>query len=152
MFGSHSFIRSNRLNFDKICIFHKHLRSSCGAEKKFVKKNLQKRISPIEFHICYILTKRSLQKNYERNPFCGQNSIWGSYRDWLLNLLSNFPSLFVIGLKLKMIRWAIWNVSKDKRCTARRYSILVHYFYTELGHVSKKMALFSFPLSFALGL
>ena len=37
-FGSHSFIRSNRLNFDKICIFHKHLRSSCGAETKFVKK------------------------------------------------------------------------------------------------------------------
>ena len=30
---------SNRLNFDKICIFHKHLRSSCGAERKFVKKN-----------------------------------------------------------------------------------------------------------------
>ena len=27
-----------RLNFDKICIFHKHLRSSCGAERKFVKK------------------------------------------------------------------------------------------------------------------
>ena len=25
------------------------------------------------------------------------------------------------------------------------------YFYTELGHISKKMALFSFPLSFALG-
>ena len=39
------------------------------------KKNLQKRISPIYFHICYILIKRSLQKNYERNPFCGQNSI-----------------------------------------------------------------------------
>ena len=34
--------------------------------------------------ICYILIKRSLQKDYERNPFCGQNSIWGSYRDWLL--------------------------------------------------------------------
>ena len=30
--------------------------------------------------------------------------------------------------------------------------ILVHCFYTELGQVSKKMALFSFPLSFALGL
>ena len=26
------------------------------------------------------------------------------------------------------------------------------YFYIELGHVSKKMALFSFPLSFAIGL
>ena len=30
--------RSNRLNFDKICIFHKHLRSSCGTERKFVNK------------------------------------------------------------------------------------------------------------------
>ena len=27
-----------RLNFDKICIFHKHLRSPCGAERKLVKK------------------------------------------------------------------------------------------------------------------
>ena len=34
-----------------------------------------------------MLIKRSLQKNYQRNPFCGQNSIWGSYRDWLLNFL-----------------------------------------------------------------
>ena len=33
-----------------------------------------------------MLIKRSQQKNYERNRFCGQNSIWGSYRDWLLNL------------------------------------------------------------------
>ena len=31
-------MRSNQLNFDKIWIFHKHLRSSCGAEKKFVRK------------------------------------------------------------------------------------------------------------------
>ena len=46
-FGSHSLIRSNRLNFDKICIFHKHLRSSCGAERKFVKKNFQERISRV---------------------------------------------------------------------------------------------------------
>ena len=30
----------NRLNFDKICIFHKHLRSSCGDERKFVKKKI----------------------------------------------------------------------------------------------------------------
>ena len=31
----------------------------------------------VAFHIniCYILIKRSLQKNYERNPFCEQNSI-----------------------------------------------------------------------------
>ena len=33
-----------------------------------------------------MLIKRSQKKNYERNRFCGQNSIWGSYRDWLLNL------------------------------------------------------------------
>ena len=45
--GSHSFIRSNRLNFDNICIFYKHLKPTCDAERKFVKKNLQKRISLI---------------------------------------------------------------------------------------------------------
>ena len=34
-----SFIWSTQLNFDKICIFHKHLRPSCGAERKFAEKN-----------------------------------------------------------------------------------------------------------------
>ena len=32
-------IRSNRLNFDNICIFYKHHRPTCGAERKFVKKS-----------------------------------------------------------------------------------------------------------------
>ena len=39
-FGSHSFIRSNRLNFGNICIFHKHLMPTCGAEKKLFKKKI----------------------------------------------------------------------------------------------------------------
>ena len=39
-------------------------------------------------NICYILNKRNLPKNYERNPFCGQTSIWGSYRDWLLKTVT----------------------------------------------------------------
>ena len=39
-----------------------------------------------------------------------------------------------------------------RTCDVRHVGILVHCFYTELGQVSKKMALFSFPLSFALGL
>ena len=30
---------ANRLKFDKIRIFQKHLRSLCGAERKLVKKN-----------------------------------------------------------------------------------------------------------------
>ena len=30
------------MNFVKIPTFHKHLRSFCGAERKLVKKNLQK--------------------------------------------------------------------------------------------------------------
>ena len=30
------------MNFDKICIFDNHLRPSCGAEKKFVKKKIYK--------------------------------------------------------------------------------------------------------------
>ena len=43
-----------------------------APKENSLKKNLQKRISPIKFHICYILIKRSLQKNYERNPSCGK--------------------------------------------------------------------------------
>ena len=40
-----------------------------------------------------------------------------------------------------------------RTCDVRHVGILVHYFYTELGQVSKKKkALFSFPLSFASGL
>ena len=41
-------LSGDRLNFDNICIFHKHLRPTCDAERKFVKKKkLQKRISLI---------------------------------------------------------------------------------------------------------
>ena len=56
-------------------------------------------------------------------------------------IISNFPRLFVIRLKLRMIRCAIWNVSQDMRCTACRYSISFLY---KLGQVSKKMLCFLF--------
>ena len=32
------FYPEQSVEFDKICIFQRHLRSSCGAERKFVKK------------------------------------------------------------------------------------------------------------------
>ena len=98
--GSHSFIRSNRLNFDKICIFHKHLRSSCGAERKFLKKIYRSEFVQSSFIFVIYLLKEVYRKNYERNPFCGQNSIWGSYRDWLL-------SRDVIG-RLSVKPWCYW--------------------------------------------
>ena len=72
--------------------------------KKIRLKNLQKQISPIWFHFCYILIKRSLQKNYERNPLCGQNSIWGSYRDWLLRTIEIIDLLLVFVLLPRFFR------------------------------------------------
>ena len=69
------------------------------------------------------------------------------------NLRWNFPRLFVSLLNFRMIRCAAWNVFKDMRCTtcmARRYFVFTNYY--KLVQVSKQIALFSFPLSFALGL
>ena len=49
------------------------------------------------YPLLYILIQRSLQKMYERNPFCGQNSIWRSYRDWLLSVaLISETLIFII--------------------------------------------------------
>ena len=48
---------SNSLNFDKICIFHKHLRFSCGAERKFVKKKKYRSefLQPSFIFVIYLL-------------------------------------------------------------------------------------------------
>ena len=50
------------MNFDKIRTFHKHLMPSRGAERKFVKKNLQKRISPFSFTFVIYLLKEVYRK------------------------------------------------------------------------------------------
>ena len=57
------------------------------------------------FVIC--LLKEVYRKNYERNPFCGQNSIWGSYRDWLLKwarVFKTFSRLFQFAEKVRCRR------------------------------------------------
>ena len=52
--GRTFFSRSNRFNFDKICMFQKHLGSSWAAERKFVKK---KKITEANFSnvVSYLL-------------------------------------------------------------------------------------------------
>ena len=53
-----SFIRSNRLNFVKIRIFHKHLRSLCGAERKLVKKIYRSEFLQTSFiFVIYLFTE-----------------------------------------------------------------------------------------------
>ena len=64
-----------------------------------------------------------------------------------VNHLNLLPRLFVIGLKLRMIRWAIWNVSKDMRCRALRYLIL---YWTRPRFEKNGVVFFSFVVRFRL--
>ena len=84
---SDSFIGSNRLNFDKIRIFHKDPRSLREAIRKFVKKNYRSEFLQSSFVLLYTYLKKSTEKLWAKS-ICGQNLIWGSYRDWLLTLSS----------------------------------------------------------------
>ena len=62
-FGTRSFIRTNRLNFDKIRIFHKRLRSLCGAERKLVKKKItEANFSNLVSNLLYTYLKKSTEK------------------------------------------------------------------------------------------
>ena len=81
--GSHSFIRSNRLNFDKICISDKHLRSSCGAERKFVKKIYRSEFLQSSFIFVIYLLKEVYRKILSEIHFVGKTR-YEDYRDWLL--------------------------------------------------------------------
>ena len=49
--------------------------------KIFTEENFSNLVS----YLYYTYWKQSMKK-YERNLFCGPESIWRSYRDWLLNL------------------------------------------------------------------
>ena len=66
------FIRSNRLNFDKICLFHKHLRSSCGAERKFVEKIYRSEFLQSSFIFVIYLSKEVYRKKISEIHFVGK--------------------------------------------------------------------------------
>ena len=51
------------MNFDKICIFHKHLRSSFGAERKVLKKKFtEANFSNLVSYLLYAYQKKSTEK------------------------------------------------------------------------------------------
>ena len=51
------------MNFDNICIFHKHLRPTCDAEKKFVKKKItEANFSNLVSYLLYAYQKKSTEK------------------------------------------------------------------------------------------
>ena len=66
------FMRSNRLNFDKICIFRKHLRSLCGAERKFVKKICRSEFLQSSFIFVIYLLKEIYRKIMSEIHFVGK--------------------------------------------------------------------------------
>ena len=61
-FGTRSFIRSDRLDFEKIRIFHKNLRSLRDAERKLVKKNYRSEFLQSSFILLYTFLKKSTEK------------------------------------------------------------------------------------------
>ena len=51
------------MNFDNICIFHKHLRPTCGAERKFVEKKItEANFSNLVSYLLYAYQKKSTEK------------------------------------------------------------------------------------------
>ena len=70
--GRTLFFRSHRLNFDKICIFHKHLRSSCGAERKFVEKIYRSEFLQSSFIFVIYLSKEVYRKIMIEIHFVGK--------------------------------------------------------------------------------
>ena len=51
------------MNFDNICIFHKHLRPTCDAERKFVKKQItEANFSNLVSYLLYAYQKKSTEK------------------------------------------------------------------------------------------
>ena len=51
------------MNFDNSCIFHKHLRPTCDAEKKFVKKKISEaNFSNLVSYLLYAYQKKSTEK------------------------------------------------------------------------------------------
>ena len=51
------------MNFDNICIFHKHLRPTCGAERKFVEKKItEANFSNLVSYLLYAYEKKSTEK------------------------------------------------------------------------------------------
>ena len=68
------FILSDRLNFDKIRVFHKHLRSLCGGERKFAKKIYRSEFLQSSFiFVMYLLTE--VYRKILSEAYCEQNSI-----------------------------------------------------------------------------
>ena len=67
-----SFIQSNRLNFVKIRIFHKHLRSLCGAERKLVKKIYRSEFLQTSFIFVIYLFKEVYGKIMSEIYFVGK--------------------------------------------------------------------------------
>ena len=62
----------NRLNFDRICIFYRHLRSSCGAERKFVKKIYRSEFLQSSFIFVIYLLKEVYRKIMSEIHFVGK--------------------------------------------------------------------------------
>ena len=50
------------MNFDNICIFHKHLRPTCDAEKNSLKKITEANFSNLVSYLLYAYQKKSTEK------------------------------------------------------------------------------------------
>ena len=60
------------MNFDKIRIFHKHLKNLCGAERKLVKKNYRSEFLQSSFKFVIYLFKEVYRKIMREIYFVGK--------------------------------------------------------------------------------
>ena len=84
------------MNFDNICIFHKHLRPTCGAERKFVKKKItEANFSNLVSYLLYAYLKKSTEK------LLAKSILWGKLYMRILQRLALNPKLSSVGVPIK---------------------------------------------------
>ena len=129
----HSFIRSNRLNFDKICIFYKHVRSSFGAERKFFKKKItEANFSNLVSYLLYAYQKESTDK------LLAKSILWAKLDMRILQRLAlkenqTFPILFLERQNIHLsktgcnLSWILFKKKKSLKCLKNTFAYTSYY-------------------------
>ena len=97
------------MNFDNICIFHKHLRPTCDAEKKFVKKITEANFFNLVSYLLYAYQKKSTEK------LLAKSILWAKLDMRILQRLAlKLPGNVTTRLKLNKART---NIGTKKNTT-----------------------------------
>ena len=88
------------MNFDNICIFHKHLKPTCDAERKFVKKKFtEANFSNLVSYLLYAYQKKSTEK------LLAKSILWAKLDKRILQrlALNSYSIVFTLVLTLVLV-------------------------------------------------